>query len=137
MTLMIVALVGLVSCGGNGVTPSGKTESTPQTPDNNPEVLAKTFAEYMQKKDYENAAMLFAKFSEKEYSILEVQYKMEELNVGNFYATSSSPAKIKIIENDGNTCHIKTTVNVQGSLIDSDLYLKKVNNCWRIDEYKL
>lgn len=137
MPLMIAAMVSLIACGGNGGTPSSKTESTPQTPDNNPEVLAKTFAEYMQNKDYKSAVMLFARFSEKEYSLLEVHYKMEELNVGNFYSMSNSPAKIEIVDNNGNTCHIKTTVNVQGSLIDSDLYLKKVNNCWRIDEYKL
>ena len=137
MPLMIATMVGLIACGENGGTHSGKNESTPQTPDNNPEVLAKTFAEYMQIKDYESAVMLFAEFSEKEYSLVDVAYKARLLNIGNYYSMSNSPAQITVVENNGSTCHVKTTVDVLGVPIDNHLYLKKVNNCWRIDEYEL
>lgn len=131
--LIIVAIIGVIACGGSG----SKTESIPQTPDNNPEVLAKTFAEYMQIKDYEKAAMLFAEFSEESYSLVEVAYKVRLLDVGNFYSMSNSPAEIKVIENNGNTCHIITIVEICGQPVDCHLYLKKINDCWRIDEYSL
>lgn len=122
----------MVSCGTN----NNKTESIPQTPDNNPEVLAKTFADCMQIKDYEKAVMLFAEFCEEPYSMVEVAYKAQLLNIGNFYSMSDSPAKIETIENNGINCHIKTTVEIYGTPIDNHLYLKKVNNCWRIDKYE-
>lgn len=133
MALLFVVVVA-TACSGNG---DFKNNTTPQTPDNNPEVLAKTFADYMQHRDYENAAMLFAEFCEGSYSPLSVHYKMEELNAGNFYAMSDSPAKIEVIENNGITCHVKTIVEVYGSHLDSHLYLKKENGCWRIDKYEL
>lgn len=135
--LLIVAIVGLIACGGNGGTNNIKTESIPQTPDNNPEVLAKTFADCMQIKDYEKAVMLFAEFSEEPHSIVEVAYKVRLLDVGNIYSMSNSPAEIKVIENNGNTCHIITIVEIYGHPIDCHLYLKKINDCWRIDKYEL
>ena len=127
-----------VACSGNGNSTEPSVESEPQTPCNNPQVLVETFAEYMQQKNYEDAALLFVEFSEGGKNVMDLYRKSELLKIGNMYAGSENP-EIQILENDGTNCRVKTTVNLVmgGSSIEWENYLtlKKVNSCWRIDNY--
>lgn len=140
----LVVVIAMAACGGNSSSESNSSSPTStsrtevlQTPDNNPEVLAKTFVKYMQNNDYEDAIALFAKFNEESITPLEVSYKVQELAYFNLFSMSNSPARIEVIDNNGTTCSIRLLVDIHSSSMDSYLYLKKVNDCWRIDEYSL
>lgn len=133
ITLVAVMLtIFMGSCGSNG----GGSQAEPQTPCNNPQVLAETFANYMQSRDYENAALLFAEFCDGGYSVMDLYYKTELLKIGNMYADLGSPAKVDILEQSATSCRIKTTIPWgNGGEWNNYLTLKKVNDCWQIADY--
>ena len=100
ITLVAVMLtIFMGSCGSNG----GGSQAEPQTPCNNPQVLAETFVNYMQNRDYESAALLFAEFCDGGYSVMDLHYKKELLKIGNMYADLGSPAQVEILERESAT----------------------------------
>ena len=83
--LLCAALIAsiIIACGGNGNNVEPVVESEPQTPCNNPQVLVETFAEYMQQKNYEDAALLFVEFSEGGKNAMDLYRKSVLLKIGN------------------------------------------------------